>query len=103
MKATLPDMTSRTFSFTVQPNLCISAVFTPSPLMTDQNYIVSDVYSAFTTPEFSSSIVSCSATYTNAISPSNGWMTDSGGSGRVVGWYTTDELDMGTYTVTITA
>ena len=72
--------------------------------MTDQTYIVSDVYSDYTVPVFSESQASgCTTTYTNAISPSNAWMTDSGGSGRVLGWHTADEVEMGNYVVTITA
>lgn len=103
VKASLPDLTSHTFTFNVIPTHCASAVFTPSLLMTDQTYIVSDVYSDYTAPDFTSSDPTCSAAYTNSISPVSAWMTDSSGSGKVVGWYTTDDLLMGSYVVTITA
>ena len=49
---------------------------------------------------------SCTATYTNSIAPANTWITgvsNSSGSGKVVGWSTSNESNINIYTITITA
>lgn len=100
--ATMPDIvTSVTFTFNVDINICITQVFS-APVWVDQAYIVSDVYADYTFPDFGMTQTGCTQAYTNSISPANTWITDSSGVGRVVGWQTLDEPDMGTYTVTIT-
>ena len=45
---------------------------------------------------------SCTEVYTNSVSPTAAWFSDNSGSGKVVGWQTNDEIDMGQYTITIT-
>ena len=74
--------------------------------MISQVYYVTDPAANYDFPEFDKSILSCLESYTNAVAPVNTWISgvsDSLGVGKLVGWSTSDEMHVGTYTVTITA
>ena len=69
-------------------------------------YYVSDPAANYDFPELDKSILSCFASYTNAVTPINTWITgvsDFLGVGKLVGWSTNDEKHVGIYKVTITA
>lgn len=69
-------------------------------------YYVTQAYADYTFPDFTESVAGCGMTWTNSISPANSWITgvsDGGGVSATVGWSSTDESHVGTYTITMTA
>ena len=86
--------------------MCANQVLTIPSGVINHVYYVTDPAANYDFPEFDKSILSCLASYTNAVTPINTWITgvsDSLGVGKLVEWSTTDEMHVGIYTVTITA
>ena len=97
---TLPDnVTFLQWTFEVLPTVCFHQVFTAPTTDIDQVYYVTNPYADYQFPAFTKTQTTCAESYTNSITPTNSWITDSAGVGETVGWQTNDNLNVGFYTI----
>lgn len=78
-----------------------------APTFIDQNYYIRNVLGDYDAPAFPVDPV-CGetvVTYTNSVTGPNfiTGVSDNLGDGKLVGWYSADEVDIGNYIVTINA
>ena len=70
--------------------------------MEDQIYHMTLPYADYNPPPFTvDPICPQNLFYTNSV-VSNNFISDNGGVGKIVGWETSDPLNYGSYTITIT-
>ena len=106
IKGTLPDgVTQASFSYNMVYSDCDDQAYTPS-IGVNQIYYVTDPLSEYEVPDFGLTRPTCPVAYYNSALAMNTWLTgisDYSGDGKLVGWKTITESDMGIYTITILA
>ena len=100
---TLPSRQTSSWTFVINLTTCALPSALIASVMDDQIYQVTLPYADYDPPPFAvDPTCPLSLVYTNIVVPNN-FITDNGGVGKVVGWETSDTLNVGSYTITITA